>query len=167
MRVVPYLRLNSTKNWVDVLPTITESINKSPCVSIGYLSPADVKSVLDEPMVREAQLKLAAKMTEKQQNRYFPRQHSYAEMVEASLAPSLRFHKGDFVYLDKIQKSFSKGTDEKRGEIFLIDSVLKVLPVRYKLLNLNFNVKGDYYSQNLKMVPKEAWPTSMKTDYFK
>ena len=159
--------MTSKTNWPEALPYITSSINRSPCVSLGYLAPAEVKSALDEPMVRNAQQQLAKKMTDKQQNRYFPKPNSFQDMIKASLKDDQPFHKGDFVYLDKIPKALAKGTDEKRGEIFIVSQVQKKIPVRYLLLNLKFEKVGtSYYTSNLRMVPEEFRPTSATSKYF-
>lgn len=110
-------------------------------------------------------------MTPKQRLRYFAPEDSYKEMLRSSQAfenEKQPFKKGDFVYRDYLPKgAFAKGTDEKRGQIFIIDEVLKDRKVkRYKLLNLDFKpVLGSCYKENLRKVPVAARPTS--TDFFK
>jgi hypothetical protein len=156
-------------NWVAALPKLTWAINHSPCVSIGDLAPADVKSPLDEPMVRAAQAKLAGKMSEKSRDRYFPKVNSYEDMLRLSKDYELKpqqFVPGDFVYKDDITegtKALKKGTVAKRGvKTFIIDEVLKNRsPLRYKLLDLNFKkVVSSYYAKSLRKVPIDGHPTS-------
>lgn len=164
-RISAYIQDTNNRDWPLKLEAITQAINRSPSVSLGYLSPSQVRSPLDEPAVREAQSKLAAKMTEKQRNRYFPKPDSYHDML--SLAKQYDeteqpLRSGDFCYKDVIRKAFTKGIGDKRKEIFIISEVIKNRSVkRYKLLNLNFNpVVGTYYQQNLRKVPKDGCPTS-------
>lgn len=169
-RISSYLQDTKARDWPLKLANITLAINQSPSVSLGYLAPAEVRSPLDEPKVRLAQARLAAKMSQKQRDRYFPKPDSYQDMLrrgkqyDQTVQP---FRSGDFCYKDVIRKAFTKGTDEKRGEIFIVDEVIKNRSVkRYKLLNLNFKpVVGSYYEQNLRKVPTAACPTS--PDFFK
>lgn len=63
------MKFSGNKNWVDTLPVITKNINDTSTVSLGYLCPSEIRDARDEPLVRAAQAKLAAKMTEKQRKR--------------------------------------------------------------------------------------------------
>ena len=164
-RISSYLQDTKARDWPVKLPEITLAINRSPSVSLGYLAPAEVQSPLDEPRVRLAQARLAAKMTQKQSERYFPKPDSYHDMIQEAKQYDQTvqpFRSGDFCYKDVIKKAFTKGTDQKRGEIFIINEVIKNRSVkRYKLLNINFKpIVGSYYKQNLRKVPLAACPTS-------
>jgi hypothetical protein len=110
-------------------------------------------------MVRRAQEQLAKSMSEKQKNRYFPEKDTYKDLVKraAGVYDTLpkAFSPGDFVYLDLVATGgLRKGTDQKRGKVYVILEVLtgqKI--VRYKLADLAFKpVTGSVYRQNLRKV---------------
>ncbi|HEY6438343.1 MAG TPA: hypothetical protein VIY47_17285, partial [Ignavibacteriaceae bacterium] len=69
---------------------------------------------------------------------------------------------GDFCYRDETPKKFRKGTDEKRGVVYIIDRIVTNRSVkRYFLVNLNFKPQlGAVYSENIRKVPEAALPTS-------
>jgi hypothetical protein len=149
-RLYPYLRRVKEKNWVSALSDFVRAINNTQCISIGWLTPASIRTYLDEPRVRRAQQILARKMTPKERQRYFPQKDSFKDMVKRSgefdKAPQ-PFALGDFVYLDKLAEAMTKGTEEKRGRIFVIIQILKEQRVvRYILADLAFKpVTGSVY----------------------
>ena len=104
-------------------------------------------------------------MTEKQRERYFPRQDSYKEMLQLSQnynEKTQKFKKGDFVFLDLPRKAFQKSTGtEKRGMIYIIDSIVINRTIkRYYLVDLNFKkLPGIFYEKNLRQVPEQIHPT--------
>lgn len=168
-RLFAYMRFKHVTNWPELLKEVTDLINQSPCVSIGYLAPNDIKTRLDEPRVRLAQQKLAAKMSQKQRERYFPRKDSFREMVKLSKEydqKDQKFPVGCFVYLDIIKSPFEKSTgSEKRGQVFIVETVIKNRSIkRFKLMNLDFKIlPGTFYEQNLRKVPPAAHPTNPKS----
>ena len=145
--------MHNHRDWVSALPEITLAINRSACISIGWLAPASIFSSLDEPRVRRAQELLANKMSEKQRERYFPKKDSYKDMVKRSGSFDKLpqpFSVGDFVFLDALSKgTLTKGTEEKRSKIYVIQEILKGQKVtRYNLVDLAFKpVTGSVYRQ--------------------
>jgi len=95
---------------------------------------------MDEPRVREAKKELASKMSEKQQQRYFPRLPTYLDMVDNmenyEKEPHL-FKIGSFVYVDKVEDQMAKSDEYKRGRVYVISEILKhERPLRYRLEGL-------------------------------
>ena len=110
-------------------------------------------------------------MSAKQKERFFPKKDTLKEMVERSAAFDTLpqpYHVGDFVYMDTIPKGLSKGTDQKRGQIYAIKDIFKDQKVvRYNLVDLGYKrVIGSVYRQNLRKVPLSARPTTENSDFF-
>jgi hypothetical protein len=149
-RLMAYVNDSGNANWPSKLQDITAGINHSPCISIGNLLPAQVQSPLDEPKVRAAKAALAAKMSQHERDRYFPAPTPFDEIEELAQQndnSKKALHKGEFVYKDKIPEVGTKGTDEKRSDVYVVSSVLKNRkPPLYKLLTLNFHQEeGTFY----------------------
>jgi len=141
------MTFNKSTDWTKPLQKIVQGINATPKISLGNLPPNSIQSALDEPRVRNAQKDLAAGMSLKQRQRYFPKIDSYNDMV----AFAEKYHKeqphdlrpGVFVYLDYIPSAMTKATmSEKRGKVYIIKAVKYDKSVRlYKLMDLNFHVR--------------------------
>jgi hypothetical protein len=136
------------------------------------LSPADIKSPLDEYLVRDARDKLAAVMSPRQKERYFAPPESYKTLLENVKkfdAKPQDINVGSFVYLDKPKKAFAKGSDQKRGQVFIVYEILKDQNVpRYELMDLAFKkLTSSVYRQNLRVVPPSGRPNSDQTDFYR
>ena len=137
--------------------------------ALGWMAPNQIQSGLDEPELRAEKEKLASSMNPKQRERFFPQVETFSKMVEnVSTFDQQKqpFSCGQFVYKDVLPGAFAKGTDSKRGEVFIITQIEKGKDIpRYHLINLN-KVKqtGTYYAASLHHVPKIAHP-SEETSY--
>jgi hypothetical protein len=132
--------------------------------ALGFLAPNQVLSHLDEPAVRSAQARLKSSMNAKQRERFFPEVETFSDMkknVANFDAKKQPFACGQFVYRDVQPGAFAKGSDIKRGEVFIITKIEKSLNItRYYLMNLNKVAQtGSYYGASLRHVPEKAHPT--------
>jgi hypothetical protein len=100
------MRSQKTSNWVNLLPTAVTLLNARHVQKIGNLAPSDISSMFDDVKVKNAQMENcdiqepgpSLKEQTSNQERY---------MKTGQLKP------GDFVFLDKKEKSFSKSFDYK------------------------------------------------------
>ena len=159
------MKFHSDSNWPAALDSIVAGLNQSPSVALGWETPASVQSILDEPRIRQAKKDLAAKLTEKERAKYFPKMDSFQDMILAqkeNTSGPQKWSVGDFCYKDETPKKFKKETDEKRGTVYIIDRIITNRTVkRFFLKDLNFRAQlGAVYEQNLRKVPHDALPTS-------
>lgn len=96
------LRAEIKDDWLEMLPHAVKALNERHLKSLGYISPIDIQSELDDVVVREAQKKTNINVYHqpnwKQQNE---NQANY----EKSNNP---LQVGQFVYLDKKEEIFNK-----------------------------------------------------------
>ncbi len=142
-----------TKKWPDFLEQVVTNINNIPCKAIAGLKPADIN-------FREDTLKVDKKMgihpdisleTQKKQ------QEQYEAIPE-------NLQVGNYVFLDFVKKSLSKGYDTSNRQLYIICQVLAgKRPVLYKLKDLlEEKIPGYYYGQQLTRAP-----TPKKEHFFK
>lgn len=130
-RIYKYFSEYNTHNWVDVLPKILHGINTNVCRVTG-MRPVDINDNNWKPLWDRL---------------YGPSFEDYAK-------PKTRFHKGDFVRIDKYQGSFGRGFHTQfTDEIFTVDKVQPGGPHRptvYRLVDRkNSPIKGVFYDENL------------------
>lgn len=134
-RLYRYFTHNNTRRWIDVIQSLVESINSSPCSSIGGLRPIDV-TFENSAQVRDA---LKQKIFEKyktSKNRVY-------------------FKVGDFVRIESYKHVFQKGyLPNFTNEIFMISHVRRhTMPVTYRVTDSNGDVlRGWFYAQDLSRV---------------
>ena len=106
------LRQFMSKDWVKYLPVVTESLNLQPRPALGYLSPSQVTSPVDDPTLERAK-----KMHHVPQRKEL----SVEEMIknqkhfDNSNSP---FQPGKYVYKNFLPNAFDKSYDTQESIIF-------------------------------------------------
>ena len=122
-----YFSIEKTLNWVDILPQIISSYNRTHHSAIG-MSPESV--------------------TYGQADEIFAKTHF--ETRPQTRAP--KFAVGDYVFITKQRKAFSKAYKGKFiAEVFKIERVIRSHPYTYKLIDLlNEPIQGSFYEAELR-----------------
>jgi len=101
-RLYLMMRSEVSTNWPAFLPFIVTALNKKPLKLLGNLSPQEINSEWDDPMVRQSQ----------QENNVTPfKEPGWREQnkSQANYEKSNKtFQIGDYVYLDKKTEVFDK-----------------------------------------------------------
>jgi hypothetical protein len=164
-RLYRHLDSAGSRAWPAALKLVTQNINDTPMKALGFMSPNQIQSGLDEPAVREAKLALANKMNPKQRDRFFPEPMTYTQMMSNKKkfdSTQQKYHVGSFVYVDKVAGPLTKASEEqKRGQVYIVSEIIKTATFpRYKLINLlKVHLPASVYGSNLQPVPKVAWPS--------
>jgi len=137
------LRDRVSEHWPKYLPVVTENLNLQPRPALGYMTPAQIQSPMDDPAVQRAKkLHHIPQQEEPSQEEQEQNQKDF----EASNSP---YKVGNYVFKNFLPNAFDKSFDTQVS-IYILSSFLKAL-----LLNIYIHITAAITRIRKKIVRKQ------------